>query len=47
VNFHPLTNTATTGIDQAGFRKFLAAVGVTPLVVDFSAMGVVDDASPR
>ncbi|HLZ74289.1 prolyl-tRNA synthetase associated domain-containing protein [Phenylobacterium sp.] len=41
VNFHPLTNTATTGIGQADFRKFLAAVGVTPLVVDFSAMAVV------
>ena len=41
VNFHPLTNTATTGIDQPGFRQFLAAVGVTPLVVDFAAMAVV------
>jgi Ala-tRNA(Pro) deacylase len=41
VNFHPLTNTATTGIGQAGFREFLAAVGVTPLVVDFSEMTVV------
>lgn len=42
VNFHPLTNTATTGIDQAGFRQFLAAVGVTPLVVDFAAMTVIE-----
>jgi Ala-tRNA(Pro) deacylase len=42
VNFHPLINTATTGIDQAGFRKFLAAVGVTPMVVDFAAMRVID-----
>lgn len=42
VNFHPLTNTATTGIDQAGFRRFLAAVGVTPMVVDFEAMAVVE-----
>lgn len=41
VNFHPLTNTATTTIDQAGFRAFLAAVGVQPLVVDFAAMQVV------
>jgi Ala-tRNA(Pro) deacylase len=41
VNFHPLTNTATTGIDQAGLRRFLAAVGVTPLVVDFPAMTMV------
>lgn len=44
VNFHPLTNTATTGIDQAGFRRFLAAVGVTPMVVDFEAMAVVEPA---
>jgi Ala-tRNA(Pro) deacylase len=42
VNFHPLTNTATTGIDQAGFRKFLRAVGVEPLIVDFTTLGVVD-----
>jgi len=42
VNFHPLTNTATTTISQAGFAKFLAAVGVTPLVVDFRAMKVVE-----
>ena len=41
LNFHPLTNTATTGIDQAGFRRFLDAVGVEPLVVDFEAMAVV------
>jgi len=44
VNFHPLTNTATTTISQAGLRKFLVAVGVTPLVVDFQAMAVVDRA---
>ncbi|MDB5477462.1 MAG: DNA-binding protein [Phenylobacterium sp.] len=44
VNFHPLTNTATTTISQAGFRKFLAAAGVAPLVVDFAAMRVVDPA---
>ena len=42
VNFHPLTNTATTGVNQAGFRKFLAAVGVTPMIVDFAAMMVVE-----
>ena len=41
VNFHPLTNTATTGVDQAGFRAFLAAVGVSPMIVDFEAMAVV------
>jgi Ala-tRNA(Pro) deacylase len=42
VNFHPLTNTATTGVDQTGFRAFLTAVGVTPLIVDFAAMSVVE-----
>jgi Ala-tRNA(Pro) deacylase len=47
VNFHPLTNTATTGVGRDGFRKFLAAVGVTPLVVDFTAMAVVEDAEAR
>ena len=41
VNFHPLVNTATTGVSQAGFRRFLAAVGVEPMVVDFAAMAVV------
>ena len=42
VNFHPLTNTATTTISQAGLRKFLAALAIEPLVVDFAAMRVVD-----
>jgi Ala-tRNA(Pro) deacylase len=41
VNFHPLTNTATTGVSQAGFRTFLEAVGVAPLIVDFEAMSVI------
>jgi Ala-tRNA(Pro) deacylase len=47
VNFHPLTNTATTGVSGADFRRFLAAVGVTPMVVDFVAMAVVDEADAR
>ena len=42
VNFHPLTNTATTGVSRDGFRTFLDAVGVKPIVVDFAAMQVVD-----
>ena len=37
VNFHPLVNTATTAISQADFRRFLAALGVEPLIVDFAA----------
>jgi len=39
VNFHPMTNTATTAVDQAGFRRFLEAIGVEPLVVNFSTVG--------
>ncbi len=40
VNFHPLANTATTALSQAGFRAFLDSLGVVPLVVDFNAMRV-------
>lgn len=40
VNFHPLANTATTALTQAGFRAFLDSLGVVPLVVDFDAMRV-------
>jgi Ala-tRNA(Pro) deacylase len=35
VNFHPLSNDATTAISQADFRKFLAGIGVEPLIVPF------------
>ena len=35
VNFHPLTNTATTALGQADFRKFLSLIGREPAVVDF------------
>jgi Ala-tRNA(Pro) deacylase len=38
VNFHPMANTATTGLSQQGFRRFLAAIGVEPLIVDFAAL---------
>ena len=41
VNFHPLTNTATTGVPQAGFRHFLTVIGVEPMIVDFEAMALV------
>lgn len=44
VNFHPLTNTATTTVSQIGFRKFLTALGVEAMVVDFEAMHVVGEA---
>ncbi len=36
VNFHPLTNTATTALSQADFRAFLAAQGRTLRIVDFA-----------
>jgi Ala-tRNA(Pro) deacylase len=38
VNFHPLENTATTTMSQAGFRRFLAAIGVVPRIVDFDRL---------
>jgi Ala-tRNA(Pro) deacylase len=47
VNFHPLTNTATTTVSRDGLRAFLAALGIAPLVVDFAAMEVVEPAVPR
>ena len=38
VNFHPLTNTATTALAQADFRRFLELVGREPVVVDFGRL---------
>lgn len=37
VNFHPLTNTATTALDQAALRAFLKAIEREPRVIDFVA----------
>ncbi len=36
INFHPLSNDATTAVSRDGFLRFLAALGVEPLVVDFA-----------
>ena len=36
VNFHPLENTATTGVSPAGLKVFLAATGHAPVVVDLA-----------
>lgn len=47
VNFHPLTNTATTGVSAEGLRKFLAAVGAAPVIVDFAQMKVTSDPLAR
>lgn len=38
INFHPLTNTATTTLDQAAFRRVLALLEREPLVVDFETL---------
>ena len=38
INFHPLTNTATTAISQAGLRAFLKALDITAQVVDFGRL---------
>ncbi|HEX4199150.1 MAG TPA: prolyl-tRNA synthetase associated domain-containing protein [Caulobacteraceae bacterium] len=35
VNFHPLTNTATTQVSRDGFLAFLKALEIEPMVVDF------------
>jgi Ala-tRNA(Pro) deacylase len=47
VNFHPLENTATTTLSREGFATFLAALGVEPMIVDFSRMERLDGASGR
>lgn len=38
VNFHPLTNTATTSLSQADFRAFIASLGRELVIVDFSSL---------
>lgn len=35
VNFHPLTNTATTALSQAAFRRVMTLLGREPIIVDF------------
>ncbi|CAN7483462.1 prolyl-tRNA synthetase associated domain-containing protein [Phenylobacterium sp. LjRoot225] len=47
VNFHPLTNTATTRVDQAGLRRFFQALGVEPMIVDFQTLARVECAEAR
>jgi Ala-tRNA(Pro) deacylase len=37
VNFHPLTNTATTTLEQAGLQAFLRALDINPMIVDFTS----------
>jgi Ala-tRNA(Pro) deacylase len=38
LNFHPLSNDATTAVSRDGFLRFLAALGRQPQVVDFGAL---------
>ena len=38
VNFHPLTNTATTALTQADFRRFLTLIGREPVIVNFARL---------
>ena len=42
VNFHPLTNTATTGLERDAFRRFLALLERPLVVVDFETLSRVD-----
>ncbi len=37
VNFHPLSNDATTAVSRSDFVKFLSVLGVDPIMVDFGA----------
>lgn len=39
VNFHPLSNDATTAVSREGFLRFLDTLGIEPLMVDFAAVG--------
>jgi Ala-tRNA(Pro) deacylase len=43
LNFHPLTNRATTTIAAADLPRFLEACGHRPQVIDFDASGVAQD----
>ena len=38
VNFHPLTNTATTALSQADFRSFIESLRRRLVVIDFAAL---------
>jgi Ala-tRNA(Pro) deacylase len=47
INFHPLTNTATTAISQSGLRTFLKALDIRPQVVDFERLTLVSAQAAR
>jgi len=44
VNFHPLLNTATTAISSSDMIKFAKATAHDPVVLDFLALNVNEDA---
>lgn len=44
VNFHPLSNDATTAISNADMRAFIAATGREATVVDFAALSAEESA---
>ena len=44
VNFHPMTNTATTALSRGGFQRFLQAIGVEAMVIDFAAITAAAEA---
>jgi Ala-tRNA(Pro) deacylase len=45
VNFHPLSNDATTAVSRAGLLAFYDALGRSPLIVDFGALVLKERAS--
>lgn len=42
VNFHPLTNTATTALSRDAFGQAITLLGREPIVIDFAAMQRVE-----
>ncbi len=45
VNFHPLTNAATTALSRRDMLRFLEALGVEPVIVDFEALAIAPAAA--
>jgi Ala-tRNA(Pro) deacylase len=44
VNFHPLSNDATTAVSRADLLRFVDALGRRPICVDFGALARVEEA---
>ena len=42
LNFHPLVNTESTGIEPQALLEFIVSCGHAPLIVDFDAMALAD-----